>query len=142
LFAAAMELPVIPSEAITAALAQREPGSSVGTHMVRSALALWERPDIRDPIQAMLRSALTSDQAAATFRDFMSEVILGPVERVAAGKDPDRASLRASLVATQMFGLAVGRYVLRFGPVTQASPDELAAAIGPVIDRYLTGDLS
>jgi len=142
LFAAAMELPVTPSEAITAALARREPGSSPGTHMVRSALALWESAGVRGSLQAMLRSALTSEQAAATLRDFMTEAILAPLASAAEVANPDRASYRASLIATQMLGLAVGRYVLRFGPVAEASPDELAAAIGPVIDRYLTGDIS
>ncbi|HXB48166.1 MAG TPA: TetR family transcriptional regulator [Streptosporangiaceae bacterium] len=142
LFAAAMELPVTPSEAITAALARREPGSSPGTHMVRSALALWESAGVLGSLQAMLRSALTSEQAAATLRDFMAEAILRPLASVAEGTNPDRTSYRASLIATQMLGLAVGRYVLRFGPVAEASPDELAAAIGPVIDRYLTGDIS
>jgi AcrR family transcriptional regulator len=142
LFAAAMELPVTPSEAITAALAKREPGSSLGTHMVRSALALWESPGMRGSLQAMLRSALTSEQAAATLRDFMAEAILGPLASVAEGTSPDRTSYRAALIATQMLGLAVGRYVLGFGPVADAGPDELAVAIGPVIDRYLTGDIS
>ena len=142
LFAAAMELPVIPSEAITAALASREPGSSLGTHMVRSALALWENEGVHDSLEAMLRSALTSEQAAATLRDFMTEAILRPLASVAEGTNPDRTSFRASLIATQMLGLAVGRYVLRFGPVAEASPDELAAAIGPVIDRYLTGEIT
>jgi AcrR family transcriptional regulator len=138
LFAAAMELPIVPSEAISAALARRERDSSLGTHMVRSALTLWESAEMRGSFQAMLRSALTSEQAAETLRGFMAEAILGPVASVAA----DNAQFRASLVATQMLGLAVGRYVLRFGPVAQATTDELAAAIGPVIDRYLTGDLS
>ena len=142
LFAAAMELPAVPSEAITAALARREPGTSLGTHMVRSALALWESADMRESFQAMLRSALTSEQAAATLRDFIAESILGPVASVAGGPDADRAPFRASLVASQMLGLAVARYVLQFGPVAQASPGELAAAIGPVVDRYLTAELS
>jgi AcrR family transcriptional regulator len=142
LFAAAMELPLIPSEAITAALARREPGTSLGTHMVRSALALWESAGMLGSLQAMLRSALTSEQAAATLRDFLAETILTPLASVAEGANPDRTSFRASLIGTQMLGLAVGRYVLRFGPVAEASPEELAAAIGPVIDRYLTGDIS
>jgi AcrR family transcriptional regulator len=142
LFAAVMELPVVPSEAITAALARREPDSSLGTHVVRSALALWESAGMHGSLQAMLRSALTSEQAAATLRDFMADAILRPLASVAEGTDPDRTSFRASLIATQMLGLAVGRYVLRFGPVAEASPDELAAAIGPVVDRYLTGDIS
>ena len=33
-------------------------------------------------------------------------------------------------------------YVLRPGPVTSASPADLIAAIGPTIQRYLTGDLT
>ena len=142
LFAAAMELPVTPSEAITAALSRRQPGSSLGTHMVRSALALWESADMRGSFQAMLRSALTSEQAAASLRDFMAEAIFRTLASVADDTNPDLTSFRASLVGTQMLGLAVGRYVLRFGPVAEASPDDLAAAIGPVIDRYLTGDIS
>jgi AcrR family transcriptional regulator len=142
LFAAAMRLPVIPSEAIGAAFAEGvPPGVSVGEHLVRSALATWESADVRDAFRALLRSALTSEQAAAMLREFLAEAILRPVASVAADTDPERTPFRASLVATQMLGLALMRYVLRLGPVAAAGPDELAAAIGPTIDRYLTRDL-
>jgi AcrR family transcriptional regulator len=142
LFAAAMQLPFIPSEVIGAALAQHAPGDSLGTHMVRSALAIWESAEVRGAFQSMLRSALTSEQAAATLREFIAAAILRPVASVAGGTDPGRTPFRTSLVASQMLGLALGRYVLRFGPVAEASPDELAAAIGPTIDRYLTGEIA
>jgi Tetracyclin repressor-like, C-terminal domain len=49
--------------------------------------------------------------------------------------------LRAGLIAAHMLGLAMCRYVLALPPVASASPGELAAAIGPVLDRYLTDDL-
>ena len=91
--------------------------------------------------QAMLRSALTSEQAAATLREFIAAAILRPVASVAGGTDPERTPFRVSLVASQMLGLALSRYVLRFGSVAEASPEALAAAIGPTIDRYLTGDI-
>lgn len=142
LFAAAMQLPFIPSEVIGAALAQRAPADSLGIHMVRSALAVWESAEVRGAFQAMLRSALTSEQAAATLREFITAAILRPVASAAGGTDPERTPFRTSLVASQMLGLALGRYVLRFGPVAEASPEELAAAIGPTIDRYLTGDIA
>jgi AcrR family transcriptional regulator len=142
LFAAAMQLPFIPSEVIGAALARREPADSLGTHLVRSALAVWESAEVRGAFQAMLRSALTSEQAAATLREFIAAAILRPVSSVAGGTDHERTPFRVSLVASQMLGLALGRYVLRFGPVAEASPDELAVALGPTIDRYLTGDIS
>lgn len=142
LFAAAMQLPFVPSEVITAALADgAPPGVSVGEHMARSALTLWEAPGVRESFQGLLRSATTSEQAASMLREFLTEAILGPVASVAGQTDPDGASFRASLVVTQMLGLAIARYVLKFGPVATASHDELVAAIGPVIDRYLTGDL-
>jgi AcrR family transcriptional regulator len=143
LFAAAMQLPVVPSEVIAAALADgsRPPGVSVGEHIARSALTLWEAPGVREAFQGLLKSAVTSEQAAAMLREFLTEAILGPVASLAGQADPGGASFRASLVATQMLGLAMARYLLKFGPVATASHDELVAAIGPAIDRYLTGAL-
>jgi hypothetical protein len=32
--------------------------------------------------------------------------------------------------------------VLRFEPVAAATADELISAVGPAIDRYLTGDIA
>ncbi|WP_309244376.1 TetR/AcrR family transcriptional regulator [Micromonospora parastrephiae] len=41
----------------------------------------------------------------------------------------------------QMIGLAMMRHVIRLEPVASADPEALAAAIGPTIQRYLTGPL-
>jgi len=143
LFAAAMELPIVPGETISEILSNvaQEPGQSVGEQMVRSALAMWERPDVQGAFRAQLRSALTSEQAAVTLREYIAEAILQPVATVASGTDPERTPFRAALVGSQMLGLALTRYMLQVGPIAAASPEELAAAIGPTIDRYLTGDV-
>ncbi len=143
LFAAAMQLPVVPSEVISAALAEagRGPGESAGQHLVRSALAMWESAELRGAFAALLRSALTSPPAAVMLREFLTEAILQPVASLAGGTDPESTPFRASLIASHMLGLALTRYVLQFGPVAAASADDLAAAIGPAIDRYLTGDI-
>jgi len=141
LFAAAMRLPFVPSEAITAALANRPPEQPAGAYLVRTALALWDSPGVRDAFVGILRSALTSDQAAAMLREFVSEAILGPVASLAGGTDPGQTPFRTSLVGSHMLGLALARYVLQLPPVANADADALAAAIGPTIDRYLTGDL-
>jgi len=143
LFAAAMQLPFIPSEVITAALAEgaRPPGVGIGEHMVSSALAIWESPAVRDAFRGLLRSAVTSEQAAAMLREFITEAILTPLARLADEAGADDATFRASMIGSQMLGLALTRYVLQFGPVATASRPELSAAIGPTLDRYLTGDL-
>jgi AcrR family transcriptional regulator len=143
LFAAAMRLPFVPSELITAALADgsRPAGVSVGEHLVRTALAVWDSAEVRVAFVGILRSALTSEQAATMLSEFVSRAILGPVASVAVGTDPERTPFRAALVGSHMLGLALTRYVLQLGPIAAATPDELAGAVGPAIDRYLTGDL-
>ena len=60
---------------------------------------------------------------------------------MADSADPAEAAYRAAIVASQMVGLALARYVLAFEPVAAASVDDLAATIGPTVDRYLTGDI-
>jgi len=164
LFAAAMRLPVIPSEVLTAALAPeaRAPGMSLGEHMVRTALGVWESTAVFPSFLGLLRSAVTSEKAAAMLREFMVDSILRPIARAAAapgpdghgdtaGRDdsavrgdsagPEDADYRAAMAATQMLGLALARYVLALPAVAGASTDDLAAAIGPTLDRYLTGEI-
>lgn len=40
-----------------------------------------------------------------------------------------------------MLGLALSRYVIKLEPIASASPADLAAMIGPTLDRYLTGPI-
>ncbi|HEY7012064.1 MAG TPA: TetR family transcriptional regulator [Streptosporangiaceae bacterium] len=152
LFAAAMRLPVIPSEVLTAALAPeaRAPGMSLGEHMVRTALGVWESTTVFPSFLGLLRSAVTSEKAAAMLREFMVDSILRPIARAAAAPDsaghgdsagPEDADYRAAMAATQMLGLALARYVLALPAVAGASTDDLAAVIGPTLDRYLTGEI-
>lgn len=153
LFGAAMRLPVVPGEVLAAALApgSREPGVTLGQHMVQTAMRLWEVPEVRTPFLGLLRSAVTSERAAAMLREFITGTILRPIARAAGaeaeaagralGSGSATAEYRASMVASQMLGLALTRYLLALGPVAAASPEELALTIGPALDRYLTGEL-
>ncbi len=54
----------------------------------------------------------------------------------------EERELRTSLVASQVIGLLFTRYVLRLGPLASADREILAAAIGPTLDRYLSGSLT
>jgi hypothetical protein len=40
-----------------------------------------------------------------------------------------------------MVGLAMARYILKIEPLASAPREKLAAAIGPTVQRYLTGPL-
>ena len=159
LFAAAMRLPLVPGELIDAALAPgaRPPGRSLGEHLMRMALSAWDVSEIRDTFLGLLGSAMTSEQATTMLREFIADSILGRLAEVAGPRgaasagDPgspagaegaegaEGADYRAALVASQVLGLALTRYVLRLEPLAAASQDELAVAIGPTLERYLTG---
>jgi len=144
LFADAMRLPVVPSQMLATAVANRPEDSGLGAHLVRTALTLWESVGVKDTFLGLLRSAVTSEQASVMLREFISDTILTTVAK-ATGLDrqwsPAEAEFRASLVATQMLGLALTRLVLGLPGLTDVSVDELATAVGPSVDRYLTGDI-
>lgn len=136
LFAAAMDLPVDPAQIVPALLADGVDG--LGERLVRMFLLVWDSTPGQGPMLALLRSAAANDQAAAMLREFLTHAMLGPLAR-AAGRD--RPELRASLVGSQMMGLAVARYVVRLDPLATADADAIAPIIGPTVQRYLTGDL-
>jgi AcrR family transcriptional regulator len=142
LFAAAMRLPVVPSEVLSAAFESGLGERGLGEHVVRTALTLWETDGLKETFLGLLRSAVTSQEAARMLREFVAESILGTITRVAGVKGSSaEVEYRAAMVATQMVGLALTRLVLGLPAVARASVDELAATIGPSVERYLTGEI-
>jgi hypothetical protein len=61
--------------------------------------------------------------------------------RIAAAAAPDRPEFRASIAGAQIVGLAVARYIVRVPALACADPADVVAAVGPTIQRYLTGPL-
>ena len=133
LFAAAMDLPVNPREVVTRVLGG-DPGR-VGERLASNFFDAWDSPAGGEGIQALLRSAVSHDEAARMLREFFSRELFG---RVAVGLGVPDADLRAALAASQMVGLAMMRYVLRLEPVASAPVDQLVAWIAPTLQRYLT----
>ena len=149
LFADAMRLPVLPSEVMAQVIGSGlgDSAGSMGEAMVRAALMMWEVPDIREPFIGLLRSAVIDERALRMFREFLTEVIINVIATAVeqGGRSPAAeadARFRASLVASQMLGLGLGRYLLKIESLADAGADDLVRAIGPAIDLYLTGSLS
>jgi AcrR family transcriptional regulator len=105
-------------------------GQELGARLVAHFLDRWERDEA---LVVLLRSSTTNDEAAQRMRKIFSSQ-LGPV---IARLNPDDAPRRAGLIATQILGLALCRYVLRLPPVVAMSHDEVVAWLGPTIQRYL-----
>lgn len=135
LFVASLELPFDPLEVVAAV--RGDPGQA-GERLVRTLLGIWETERGKAMMQSLLRSALTDDQVLRTLRQFMVETVLAPILGEVAS---DRPQLRAALLASQVMGLAIVRYVVRVEPLASADAATVVAAVAPTLQRYLTGDL-
>jgi AcrR family transcriptional regulator len=137
LFLASMNSPVDPAEIIPQALAG--PRDEAGERLVRLILGVWDSPAGTAAV-ALIRSAMSNEWTARLMREFIvTQVLRRAVAEL--GIDEKEAPTRAALVATQVAGLAVVRYVLKVEPVASAPAEQLVAAIGPSVQRYLTEDL-
>ena len=137
LFAAAMALSVNPAELVDQLM--RDGVDGLGERLLRTFLALWDDRERGNPMVALVRSAATNEQAAALLRGFVERELLG---RIAAAIDAPEPQLRAALAGTHLVGLIMARYVVRVEPIAGCDADTLVAAIGPTLQRYLTGDVA
>ena len=137
LFVAAVQLPVNPVEQLMAVL-DEDPGQA-GRRMVETFLSVWDHAATQNPLLALIRSAVGDEHAAAMLREFITEEVLGQIARRLGSPD---ARLRATLVGSQLIGLAMARYIIRVEPLASAPAAEVAAAVGPALQRYLTGDVA
>jgi AcrR family transcriptional regulator len=136
LFAAAVDLPIPPSEPL-AVLARTDP-ARLGEAILRTVLAVWEVPERLAAWLGLIRSAASDERAARMLREFLTSTIFGPVADML---DVDEADRRVALVASQVVGLGMARYVIALEPLATASTDDLVTTISPVLQHYLTGDL-
>jgi AcrR family transcriptional regulator len=103
----------------------------LGARLVAHFLDRWERDEA---LVVLLRSSTTNDEAAQRMRKIFSSQLRPVIARI----NRTDAPRRAGLVATQVLGMALCRYVLRLPPVVSMSHDEVVAWLGPSIQRYLT----
>ena len=137
LFLAAVDAPADPADLLPTVLAA--PRDQLGAAVVHMLLHVWDGP-ARPAGLALIRSAVSNEWTAKLLREFLVSRVLRKVVST-LGFDPDVRAARASLVASQLIGLVMTRYVLKLEPLASASHDSIVAAIGPNVQRYLTGDI-
>lgn len=132
LFGEAVHAPMRPDLALPEILEGDR--DRVGERIVRYLLETWEKPDVRKRGVVLLRAAIGNRLTTPLLTEFLSRELLS---RLARALEVEDASLRASLVASQVAGLLIARFVLRLPALAEASVDELVARVGPTVQRYL-----
>ncbi len=128
LFTAAVTMNLDPPELSNVPVRRR------GEYIARLFLERWERSLVDDTLVLLLRTAVTDEDVANQLRTTFIGLMSGALS--SAGYDhPDE---RSALLATQLFGAALCRYIVRFEYLSFGSIDNVVKSIGPTIQRYLS----
>jgi AcrR family transcriptional regulator len=124
----------IDSIQATNAVPVRERGAAI----VRNVIWSWSQPEIREVLSSILLTAAHEPRTREKLRAFVTASLL---PAIASRIEGEERLLRASLIASQVVGLALLRWVWEIEPIASLPDDELVALVGPTIQRYLTGRL-
>jgi len=115
------------------------PAEELGGRLTRHFLERWEGDLSDDVLLILLRSAVTSEQVAERLRGVFADQV---VRALAALLPEAEAERRAALVASQLLGLALTRYLLRLPGMAGRPADEVVADVAPTVQRYLAAQLA
>lgn len=124
-----VELPKIVAEGLEHA----------GANLIRMFVGIWDSP-LGGAGAALIRSAMSNEWTTRLLREFITTQIMRKVV-TELKLDPAEAPLRASLVASQLAGLAMMRYIVKLEPLASLPVEDLVKAMGPNVQRYITGSL-
>jgi AcrR family transcriptional regulator len=131
---------VVPASAQTGLRAIPAGSPDPGNAIVAAVLGLWDNDQsLREQALAMIRTALSHEEAARRLQDLHSTAVLALVSEVAA---EDHRELRAALIGAQLSGLLLMRYLFKVNALAAVDATVLISAVAPTIERYLTGDLT
>jgi AcrR family transcriptional regulator len=108
------------------------PVNSIGETLVGHFLDLWEGGS---GMTVLLRSAASNESAAERLKQIFASQVF-PV--IAAVGRRETTPQRAGLVATQLLGLAMTRYILKLSPVVAMERKFVIREIGKTVQRYIT----
>ncbi|MFI8944686.1 TetR family transcriptional regulator [Streptomyces syringium] len=108
---------------------------TIGERLTRYILGVWEDPVTREPLLAIVRSAVANETAATVFRELVTVRL---TDRVAVELDVPEPRLRSELAAAQLVGVTLLRHVIKVEPLASADLDEVIAMVAPVVQRHLT----
>jgi AcrR family transcriptional regulator len=133
LFAQTVGAPMRPDLDIPALL--DGPQGGLGERIVRYVLDAWEHPETRKRGVTLLRAGIGNRLTTPLLAGFLQRELIG---RIAAKIDTPDAAFRASLVASQIAGILIARYVLQLPALAGASVDDIVARVGPTVQHYMT----
>lgn len=133
LFTASIDIPAAATERVLDLLAQ-DP-DDLGRHLAETFFGVWENEEPRTALLGILRSAMGGeDRAVLAFRQFLTSVLMAQLAPKIRGEG---ARLRALLMASQLVGVAMTRYVMRLEPIASAPVADVIDLVAPRLQSYV-----
>lgn len=120
------------------AAAAGQPMERRGHAFLQASLDLWEDPVSAEILRSIILTAAQEPAALQRLRQLFSELVLAVVSH--SLPDIER-NLRASLIATQIVGMVMNRYIWQIGTIATLPADSVTDLLAPTIQHYLTGPL-
>lgn len=140
LFLSVLGAPIRPEDLLPEILT--EGPQAVPERLIRTFLSVWEDPVTGPMMIGFLRTAVANGVSPGLVGDCdgrrIADAVVHELGDHVAGED---ASFRASLVASQLVGLALTRYVLAVEPLASKTSEDIATAFAPTVRRSLFGGL-
>lgn len=134
LFAAVMAIPASALQRFDTAF--EGPDEHLGERVVRAHLEAWDGATSEsEPLMAMLRGAISNEQARTQLRDFIQSRLLNGT----TGRANDDAALRAGLAAAMLVGIVTSRQIIGVAALVAADTEQLVTTVGPAIQQLLAG---
>lgn len=115
------------------------PQAELGRALIEVLLANWADPEIGPFLRAVLQTAAHEATTREKLRQVVERSLMGVSQ---LGADERDRQVRSGLIASQLMGFAMMRYVWQIEPIASMDEAEIVAAIAPNLQRYVDGDLS
>jgi AcrR family transcriptional regulator len=135
LFVASLSLPIDPRAIL--ALIAAEGADGAGERLIRGFLSVWDDPSLQPSMIGFARGLIDPSASVLVKEGFLGVVIL-PLGEALGIDEPQR---RMTLVASQMVGIVLLRYLVGIEPLASMPHDDVVAVYAPTLQRYLTAPL-
>jgi AcrR family transcriptional regulator len=114
------------------------PTAELGRQLLRLMLDSWSDQEIGPTLQAIVLTAAHEPKTRDKLRTIVERGLIGAST---LATDEGERQRRSGLIASQLLGLALTRYVWKIQPVASMTDDELLAAMAPNVQRYVDGGI-
>ncbi|MEH3140990.1 MAG: TetR family transcriptional regulator [Mycobacterium kyogaense] len=115
------------------------PTDELGRRLLATMMDSWADEEIGPTLRATVLTAAHEASTREKLRLIVERSLMGVSS---LGTDDHERLVRSGLIASQIIGLALMRYVWKVEPIASMARDEVIDAVAPNLQRYIHGDLT